>query len=79
MELTIKIKKQAKLPFIVELLHSFNYIEIVNILEEETPFPEEHRILLDERLKRIENGTTTFKSWDIIKQKYERKAVCCLL
>lgn len=76
MELTININEQAKLAFIVELLHSFNYVEIVNITEEEkTPFPEEHKILLENRLKRIENGTTTFKSWDIIRQKYERKAV----
>ena len=36
--------------------------------------PIEHRILLDERLKRVEDEKTSFKNWDLIKNKYNGKA-----
>ena len=64
-----------KIAFFLKLLHEFDYIEIMDIKEDETPFPQEHKRLLEERLERIENGETSFRSWDIIKQKYERKAI----
>jgi len=37
--------------------------------------PMEHRILLDERLQRIEDRKTSFKNWDLIKNKYDGKAL----
>jgi hypothetical protein len=72
MELTISIKEQAKLAFIIQLLKEFEYIEILDIKEDETLIPIEHQVLLEKRLKRIEQGETSFKSWDLIKKKYEK-------
>ena len=43
--------------------------------EELHEIPAEHSDLLDKRLQRIENGETTFKKWDLIKKKYEDKAL----
>jgi hypothetical protein len=37
--------------------------------------PVEHKILLDERLKRVEEGKITYKNWNLLKKKYERKGV----
>ena len=37
--------------------------------------PIEHRLLLGERLKRVEEGKTSFKNWDLIKNKYNGKAL----
>jgi len=73
MELLINIKEQSKMAFIIELLRSFDYIDIVNIDEEENAISEVHKRLLDKRLKEIEVGKTTFRDWDDIKKKYERK------
>lgn len=75
MEVTINIKEQKKTAFIINLLHEFNYIEIMDIKEDETSFPNEHKELLKSRLERIENNETTFKSWDLIKEKYEKKPI----
>jgi pantothenate kinase len=50
-------------------------VNIVNVKEELHELPAEHRDLLDKRLQKIENGETTFKNWDLIKKKYENKAV----
>ena len=72
MEITINLKKRKKLEFIVELLQSFDYVEIIDLEKEETQLPKEHRDLLDERLKRIEDGKVSFKSWENIKGKYEK-------
>lgn len=73
MELLINIKEQSKLAFILELLRSFDYIDIVNINEEENAISEAHKRLLDKRLKEIEEGKTTFRDWEDIKKKYEKK------
>ncbi len=75
MELTINIKEQQKVAFFLKLLHEFSYIEIMDIKEDETPFPNEHKKLLESRLERIENNEATFKSWDLIKAKYEKKEI----
>jgi hypothetical protein len=75
MELTISIKEQTKLAFIIQLLKEFEYIEILDMKEDETLLPIEHQVLLEKRLKRIEQGEASFKSWDLIKKKYEKKAV----
>jgi hypothetical protein len=37
--------------------------------------PVEHKILLDERLKRVEEGKITYKNWDLLKKKYLGKGV----
>lgn len=75
MEFTVNIKEQSKIAAFLNLIKDIDYIEIVNIKEELQEFPEEHMDLLDKRLQRIKNGETTFKNWDLIKKKYEDKAV----
>jgi hypothetical protein len=75
MELTVNIKERSKIAAFLNLIKEFDYIEIVNVKEEFQELPIEHKDLLDKRLQRLENGETTFKSWDLIKKKYEDKAV----
>jgi len=75
MKLTVNIKEQSKVTAFLKLLRDLEYIEIVTVQEEEQELSEEHKQLLDERLKRIENGETSFKDWDRIKKKYENNAV----
>jgi len=79
MELTISIKEQQKIAFFLKLLQEFDYIEIMDIKEDEILFSDEHKELIKKRLERIESGNTTFKSWDTIKQKYEKISICNLL
>ena len=75
MELTVNIKEQSKIAEFLNLIKEIDYIEIVNVKEGLQELPTEHRDLLDKRLQRIESGETTFKNWDLIKKKYENKAV----
>jgi len=75
MKLTVNIKEQSKIAAFLNLIKEIDYIEIVNVKEELLELPTEHKDLLDKRLQRIENGETTFKDWDLIKKKYEDKAV----
>ena len=75
MELTISIKEQQKITFFLKLLKEFDYIEIMDIKEDEIIFSDEHKKMIKSRLERIERGETTFKNWDIIKQKYEKNTL----
>jgi hypothetical protein len=75
MELTINIKDQKNVASFLNLIRKFDYIEIVDVKEGSSDLPLEHKMLLDERLKRIEEGKTSFKNWDIVKRKYERKVI----
>ncbi len=75
MELTINIKEQSKIAAFLNLIKEIDYIEIVNVKEDLHELPTEHKDLLDKRMQRIENGEATFKKWDLIKKKYEDKAV----
>ncbi|MFV0592812.1 MAG: addiction module protein [Draconibacterium sp.] len=75
MELTVNIKEQSKIATFLNLLKEIDYIEIVSVKEGLQELPPEHKDLLDKRLQKIENGETTFKNWDLIKKKYEDKAV----
>jgi hypothetical protein len=75
MELTINIKDPKDIASFLNLIRKFDYVEIVDVKENNPEIPIEHRILLDERLKRIEDGTTSFKNWDLIRNKYEGKAI----
>jgi hypothetical protein len=75
MELTVNIKEQSKIAAFLNLIKEIDYIEIVNVKEELQELPAEHRDLLNKRLQRIENGETTFRKWDLIKKKYENKAI----
>lgn len=72
MELTISLKEENKLSFLVELLQEFDFIEILDIKENETVLYSEHMQLLSDRLKNIEEGTAHFRSWDLIKTQYEK-------
>jgi hypothetical protein len=75
MQLTVNIKEQNKIATFLNLIKEIDYIEIIDVKEGPNDPPVEHRDLLDKRLQRIENGKTTFKNWDLIKKKYENKAV----
>ena len=75
MELTINIKDQKDIASFLDLIRKFDYVEIIDVKEDNPDLPIEHRKLLDERLKRVEEGKTSFKNWDFIKKKYEGKAV----
>jgi hypothetical protein len=75
MELTINIKDQKNIASFLNLIRKFDYIEIIDVKENSSDLPLEHKMLLDERLKRIEEGKTTFKNWDFVKRKYERKII----
>jgi len=75
MELTINIKDQKHIASFLNLIRQFDYVEIIDVKEDVSDTPFEHKILLDERLKRVEEGKTTYKNWDLIKKKYEGKNV----
>ena len=75
MELTINIKDQKKIASFINHLRQFDYVEIVDVNEDNARIPVEHKTLLDERLKLVEEGKVTYKSWDLIKKKYETKDV----
>jgi hypothetical protein len=75
MELTINIKDQKRIASFLNLIRKFDYIEIVDVKEGSSDLPLEHKMLLDERLKRIEEGKTSYKNWDLVKRKYERKVI----
>jgi hypothetical protein len=75
MELTINIKDQKDMATLLNIIRKFDYVEIIDIKEDSSDIPIEHKILLDERLKRVEEGKTTFKNWDLVKRKYEEKAI----
>ena len=61
MELTINIKDQKKVASFINHLRQFDYVEIIDVNEENTEIPEEHKTLLDERLKLTEEGKATYK------------------
>ena len=73
MELTINIKEQGKIDSFLNLIKEYDYIEIISMNDKHAEIPSEHKRLLKERLKRIEEGITSFKSWDLVKKKYEGK------
>jgi hypothetical protein len=66
MELTINIKEQKYIASFLNLIRQFDYVEIIDVKEDNSETPVEHKILLDERLKRIEEGKITYKNWDLI-------------
>ena len=75
MELTVSIKEHSKIAAFLNVVKKLDYIEIVDVRGDIEELPLEHRRLLEKRLQRIEKGITAFKSWDLIKQEYENKAV----
>jgi hypothetical protein len=66
MELTINIKEQKYIASFLNLIRQFDYVEIIDVKEDNSETPVEHKILLDERLKRIEEGKITYKNWDLL-------------
>lgn len=75
MELTINIKEQKYIASFLNLIRQFDYVEIIDVKEDNSEIPVEHKILLDERLKRVEEGKITYKNWDLLKKKYEERGV----
>lgn len=75
MKLTVNIKEQSKIAAFLNLIKKFDYIELVDVKEDiGEPVPE-HRDLLEKRLRRIEKDEVAFKTWELIKAKYEDKEV----
>lgn len=75
MEFTINIKDPKDITSFLNLIRKFDFVEIVDVKENNLDLPMEHSILLDGRLKRVEEGKASFKNWDVIKSKYEKKGV----
>lgn len=75
MEFTINIKDPKDITSFLNLIRKYDSVEIVDVKENNLDLPMEHSILLDDRLKRVEEGKASFKNWDVIKSKYEKKAV----
>lgn len=75
MELTIHIKDKKYITSFLNLLRKFDYIEIIDVKEDTYDIPEEHRMLLDERLKMVEEGKTSFRDWEMVKKKYEGETI----
>lgn len=75
MELTVNIKEQNKIATFLNLIKEMDYIEIVSVKEELNELPKEHKDLLDKRIRIIDQGEANYKSWDLIKKKYEDKAI----
>jgi hypothetical protein len=71
----LTIKEKSKVAAFLKLIKELDYIEIVDVKEGMGELPSEHLDLLDKRLQRIEKGEATFKNWDLIKTKYENKAI----
>lgn len=70
MELTISIKGQKNISEFLNLIRTFEYIEIIDVKEETSDLPVEHIELLDKRLQRVEEGKTSYQKWDVVKKKY---------
>ncbi len=70
MELTINIKNQEKMASFIDLIKDVEYLEIIDIKDDNIKIPIEHKKLLEKRLIKIQNNETSFKSWDDIKKKY---------
>ncbi|NLO02616.1 MAG: addiction module protein, partial [Bacteroidales bacterium] len=48
---------------------------IIDVKEDSYDIPEEHKMLLDERLKMVEEGKTSFRDWEMVKKKYEGRTI----
>ena len=71
MELTVSIKDQEKVAIFLNLLKNIDYVELIEVSEDRKDFMPEHVDILTKRLQKIEKGQVGFKSWDLIKAKYE--------
>ena len=67
MELTINIKEINKINFIIELMQSFDYIDILN-KPNLSEFTKEQQLEIDRRLVKIENNESKFYSWNEVKK-----------
>ena len=73
MTYTIKIAETSpKAKSIIEMFKmlavDYDFLQITET-EDLSSLSDEHKKLLDNRLEKIEKGESTFKNWDIIKQK----------
>lgn len=66
MELTINIREKSKVNFILELMQSFNYIDILNKTEEQA-FSAEQQVEINRRLSKLKNGESKLYSWEEVK------------
>ncbi len=67
MELTIDIKEANKVNFILELMQSFDYIDILN-KPDLSEYTIEQQLEIDRRLLKLDNNESKFYSWHEVKQ-----------
>ena len=70
MELTINIKEKNKINFILELMQSFDYIDILNKTED-AMFSNEQQVEITRRLKKLKNGESKLYSWEEVKNEIQ--------
>ena len=75
MELTISIKGQKNITDFLNLIRTFDYVEIIDVKEDDSGLPIEHIEILDKRLQKAEDGEISYRKWDVVKKKYEDKAL----
>lgn len=75
MKLTVNITEQSKISGFLNLIKEMDYIEIVDVKDVASELTPYHKELIDKRLQKIDNGEVSFKNWDLVKKKYETKAV----
>ncbi len=70
MEITINIKENNKINFILELMQSFDYIDILN-KPDLSEFTTKQQLEIDRRLIKIENNESKLYSWNEIKKEIQ--------
>ncbi len=66
MELTINIREVSKINFILELMQSFDYIDVLN-KSELSEFTQQQQLEIDQRLNKLEKGKSELHSWSEVK------------
>ena len=71
MELVLNITEKNKIDLFLNLIKEFSFVELVSVNDNEFNIPENHKELLDQRIKAIDAGEATFRNWEVIKNEYE--------
>jgi hypothetical protein len=58
-----------KVKFFMELIKSLNFIKMEEPLESD--IPEQHKIVLEERIQYTKKNLDTFLNWDEVKKEFE--------
>ena len=75
MKLVLNIKQGSEISNFLDLIRNKEYIEILEIKDDNDKTSSFHQDLIKKRLLKIEKGEETFKDWKLIKEKYQGKSV----